>query len=118
MTIPSAGRFCNSTRHWRRNSVMFRSRTITVYTEMYSPINVRHPGRRGGLQIAAGLALGKTMVEEMMAMEVKVSAAGNEQYAAWREGPHDDLVFAAALAYWSAQKVYSPGPVHDSQRCG
>ena len=35
-------------------------------------------GRRGGSQIAAGLALGKTMVEEMMAMEVKVSAAGNE----------------------------------------
>jgi hypothetical protein len=44
-------------------------------------------------------------VEEMMAMEVKVSPAGNEQYAAWREGTHDDLVFAVALAYWSAGKA-------------
>jgi hypothetical protein len=63
----------------------------------------------GGLQIAAGLALGKTLVEEMMAMEVRVSPAGNEQYAAWRGGTHDDLVFAVALAYWSAQKAYPKG---------
>jgi hypothetical protein len=63
----------------------------------------------GGLQIAAGLALGKTLVEEMMAMEVRVSPAGNEQYAAWRGGTHDDLVFAVALAYWSAARAFPEG---------
>jgi hypothetical protein len=65
--------------------------------------------QRGGLQIAAGLQFGRKLVEEMMAMEVRVSPAGNEQYAAWREGTHDDLVFAVALAYWSAQKAYPKG---------
>jgi len=62
--------------------------------------------QRGGLQIAAALSFARKLVEEMEAMEVRVSAAGNEQYAAWREGTHDDLVFAVALAYWSVQKAY------------
>jgi hypothetical protein len=70
----------------------------------------------GGLQIAAGLALGKTLVEEMMAMEVRVSPAGNEQYAAWRGGTHDDLVFAVALAYWSVAKAYPKGRVGESEQ--
>ena len=42
----------------------------------------------------------------MESVEVKVSAAGNEQYAAWREGTHDDLVFAVALACWALRKRY------------
>ena len=62
--------------------------------------------QRGGLQIAAGLKFGQKLVEELLAVEVRVSQAGNEQYAAWREGTHDDLVFAVALAYWSAQKAF------------
>ena len=62
--------------------------------------------QRGGLQIAGKLPFAGKLVEEMDAMEVRVSAAGNEQYAAWREGTHDDLVFAVALAYWSAQKAF------------
>jgi len=69
----------------------------------------------GGLKIAAELPFAQKLVEEMMAMEVRISAAGNEQYASWREGTHDDLVFAVALAYWSAQKVY-PGPVRECDR--
>jgi len=65
--------------------------------------------QRGELQIAKGLGYAEKLVEEMMAMEVRVSAAGNEQYAAWREGTHDDLVFAVALAYWSAEKAFPRG---------
>jgi hypothetical protein len=68
-------------------------------------IGLQIPFQQGRLHIAAGLPFAKTLVEEMMAMEVKVSPAGNEQYAAWREGTHDDLVFAVALAYWSAGKA-------------
>jgi hypothetical protein len=63
--------------------------------------------QRGGLQIAAGLPFGQKLVEELLAVEVRVSPAGNEQYAAWRVGTHDDLVFAVALAYWSAQKTFA-----------
>ena len=71
--------------------------------------------QRGGLHIAAKLPFARKLVEEMEAMEVKVSPAGNEQYAAWREGTHDDLVFAVALAYWSAQKAY-PGEEQGDER--
>jgi hypothetical protein len=66
--------------------------------------------QRGGLQIAARLKYGQKLVEELLAVEVRVSPAGNEQYAAWREGTHDDLVFAVALAYWSAVKTYPNEP--------
>ena len=39
-------------------------------------------------------------------MRVRVTSSGNEQYGAWREGEHDDLVFAVALACWGAGKRY------------
>jgi len=67
--------------------------------------------QRGLLQIPTGLHLGDELVEEMASMKVKISNAGHEQFAAWREGTHDDLVFAVALAYWNAQKVYPKDPV-------
>ena len=41
--------------------------------------------QRGGLRIAARLPYARQLVEEMEAVEVRVSLAGNEQYAAWRE---------------------------------
>jgi hypothetical protein len=62
--------------------------------------------QRGGLQIAAGMKLGAVLVEEMAAMRVKQTPSGHEQFGAWREGEHDDLVFAVALAHWGAKKVY------------
>ena len=52
----------------------------------------------------------EAMKEEMADMQVKVTPAGNEQYGAWREGGHDDLVFAVALACWGAKKRYPVKP--------
>jgi hypothetical protein len=49
-----------------------------------------------------------TLVEEMAGMRVRVMASGHEQYRAWREGKHDDMVLAVALAFWGVRKVY-PG---------
>jgi hypothetical protein len=66
--------------------------------------------QRGGLQIAAGLKHGPDLVAEMAAMRVKVGCGGQEQYGAWREGTHDDLVFAVALACWAARKMYPSEP--------
>ena len=63
-----------------------------------------------GLQIAAGLEHGPRLVKEMAEMRVRVTSAGHEQYGAWREGVHDDLVFAVALACWGARKVYPNAP--------
>ena len=64
----------------------------------------------GGLQIAAGMRDGPTLVREMAQMRVKVTISGREKYGAWREGEHDDLVLAVALACWGARKVYPYRP--------
>jgi len=60
----------------------------------------------GKLQIAGGLKFGPALVAEMAAMQVKISAAGNELFGAWREGTHDDMVFAVALACWGAKRIW------------
>jgi hypothetical protein len=51
---------------------------------------------------------------EMADMRVKVTAAGNTQFGAWREGAHDDLVLAVAPACWGARKMYPHGPYGDA----
>jgi hypothetical protein len=56
----------------------------------------------GSLKIAAGLREGEAFIKELTEMRVKVSAGGREQYGAGREGTHDDLVLATALACWRA----------------
>src|SRR5437016_3166981 len=58
----------------------------------------------GGLQIVDGIPYLEELQAEMASMRVKVTTAGHEQYGAWREGEHDDLVFAVALACWAAGK--------------
>jgi len=45
------------------------------------------------------------LVNELLNFKVKISAAGHDSYAAWREGVHDDLVLSAALAVWHAERV-------------
>ncbi len=57
----------------------------------------------GSLRIAAGLREGERFIKELAGMRVKVSAGGREQFEAWREGTHDDLVLAAGLACWRAR---------------
>ena len=50
------------------------------------------------------------LVEELMAFQVKVNAQAHDTYGAWREGAHDDLVLAVAVATWLAdrpgQRIY------------
>ena len=52
-------------------------------------------------------------MREMAEMPVKVTLTGHEQYGAWREGQHDDLVLAVALACWGAKKMYPNPPYED-----
>jgi hypothetical protein len=37
--------------------------------------------------VVTSIQFARTPVEELEAVEPKISAAGNEQYAAWREAP-------------------------------
>lgn len=57
------------------------------------------------LKIAAGLAEGPTLVNELVNFKVKVNiATGHDTYEAWRESVHDDLVLSVALACWFGEQ--------------
>jgi hypothetical protein len=69
----------------------------------------------GALRIASRLEHGATLARELMEMQVKLTPAGREQYGAWRENQHDDLVLATALACWWARKLYPRPPKGDDR---
>ena len=59
----------------------------------------------GRLKIARELEHAETLKAELLNFRVKINiATGHDSYEAWREGDHDDLVLAAAMATWKAQK--------------
>jgi hypothetical protein len=58
----------------------------------------------GTLKIASSLALAEVLREELLNFRVKVNiSTGHDSHEHWREGDHDDLVLAAAMAVWSAR---------------
>ncbi|MEJ7862363.1 MAG: hypothetical protein WKF90_12100 [Pyrinomonadaceae bacterium] len=64
------------------------------------------------LKIASGLDLAETLSRELQNFSVKITDAANDVYGAWREGTHDDLVLALALAAWKAnQPIFRGVPV-------
>ena len=56
-------------------------------------------------------------MKEMADMRVKVTCSGYEQFEAWREGTHDDLVLAVALACWRAYKAKPNEPAGEAAYC-
>jgi hypothetical protein len=70
--------------------------------ELVSTAQVLLQTRR--LRFAAEMPHVKTLVEELLKFEVKITEAGHDTYGSWREGAHDDLVFAVALACWIAER--------------
>jgi hypothetical protein len=52
----------------------------------------------------------EALLQEMQAFRVKITAAAHERFEAARQGDHDDLVLAVALAaWWGERKAGSPG---------
>jgi hypothetical protein len=60
------------------------------------------------LQIASGLPEAPLLVKELENFRVNVSLARNDSPESWREGQHDDLVLAAALAAWTGERALPP----------
>lgn len=58
----------------------------------------------GKLKFAKGLMHGEIMIEELLNLKAKITQKGNDTYEAWRQGEHDDLVFALCLAVWYTNK--------------
>jgi hypothetical protein len=58
------------------------------------------------LKIAEGLQLADTLKRELLNFKVKINiATGHDSYEeAWREGDHDDLVLAVAIATWCGER--------------
>jgi hypothetical protein len=55
--------------------------------------------------IAASLHHAETLIRELETMRMRITASGNDQYGAYGEGEHDDLVLALALALWYAERL-------------
>ncbi len=67
------------------------------------------------LKIAESLQLAETLSRELQNFTVKITDSANDVYGAWREGTHDDLVLAVALAVWKAnQPIFRGIPVYES----
>jgi hypothetical protein len=69
--------------------------------ELVTSLQVVMQSRR--LRIARGLHEAAILVRELQQFQVKITAAANETFGVWREGQHDDLVLAVALACWWAE---------------
>lgn len=78
--------------------------------ELVATVQVLLQTRR--LRIARGLPDAPTLVRELENFRVKITEAANETFGAWREGQHDDLVLAVALAAWAGEHCLPhEGPV-------
>ena len=57
----------------------------------------------GRLKVARELKDAQTLVDELLRFRVKIDPlTAHDSYGAWREGAHDDLVLAVAIAVWYA----------------
>lgn len=70
--------------------------------DLVGVLQVLFQGKR--LLIAESLPEALTLTKELLSFQVKITAAAHDVYGAWREGAHDDLVLAVALACWYAER--------------
>jgi hypothetical protein len=73
--------------------------------DLVATLQVLLQGRR--LAIAKELPDAAVLRKELQHFRVKVTAAANETFEAWRERDHDDLVLAVALACWAGGRPRS-----------
>jgi hypothetical protein len=70
--------------------------------ELVACLQLLLQGRR--LKVARDLPEASLLLQELANFRVKITAAANETFGAWRDGEHDDLVLAVALASWEAER--------------
>jgi hypothetical protein len=58
----------------------------------------------GRLKIAQFLPEAAVHARELLGFQVKITATSPDTYGTWREGTHDDLVLALALACWYGER--------------
>lgn len=66
---------------------------------------------QGKLKIGADVPERETLVNELLGYRSKINVAtGHAGFEPWREGAHDDLLFATALATWAWHKTLKQRP--------
>src|SRR5262245_51566109 len=73
--------------------------------ELVSTLQILLQSRR--LLVAEALPEAATLVRELTNFQAKVVLVVDDPYVAWREGAHDDLVLAIAIAAWEAERCRS-----------
>jgi hypothetical protein len=71
--------------------------------ELVSTLQLLLQSRR--IKVAPSLPEAQTLVRELMSFRVKPTLSANDNLEAWREGPHDDLVLAVAIAAWQSEHL-------------
>lgn len=66
------------------------------------------------LKIAEAMPNSAVLTRELENFTVKITDAANDIYGVWREGKHDDLVLAVALALWTANQPEIQYPIEPS----
>jgi hypothetical protein len=56
------------------------------------------------LKIAERLPEAATLTRELLGFQTRITTAANDIYGTWREGAHDDLLLATALACWYGER--------------
>ena len=57
------------------------------------------------LKVAEGLPDAAVLVQELLNFRVKIDPlTAHDSYGVWREGQHDDLVLATAVACWYGER--------------
>lgn len=74
--------------------------------ELAATLQVLLQSRR--LRVAPTLSNSAMLARELAAFQVKVSKASETEMDAWREGAHDDLVLAVAVAAWLGEHAMHP----------
>jgi hypothetical protein len=76
-----------------------RDRSLRVpKADLVATLQVLFEQRR--LKVAGRLPALPTLMAELESFRRRKTPVGNDQYLSWREGEHDDLVLAVALAAW------------------
>jgi len=70
--------------------------------ELVGTLQVLLQSRR--IQVAPTLMEAATLVRELTMFRAKPVSMTGDPFEAWREGPHDDLVLAVAIAAWEGER--------------
>lgn len=76
--------------------------------ELAAAVQIALQQRR--LRVAEKIDLADVLRTELATFKVKITTAGNDVYGTWREGEHDDLVLACAVAVWHALEAAGKVP--------